>query len=140
MVVQEMDKDRLFHQVMHPAHSGIQRLRGRRHLGIGFGKQSIPDLRGKIDLPWGARHNVCRYQAMPQHAQMFRLGAFSANGGLVQHLRNGSIGFRIPFCLHGELERFETMVLGEIGHKGTEGEWVGSGVGEHLVQRWAHLA
>ena len=44
------------------------------------------------------------------------------------------VGQLVSIGFHGELERFEAVVLRQVGHEGSKGVWIGCGVCEDLFQ------
>lgn len=80
----------------------------------------------KVNLARAIRLNVGLDELLPQAADVIAIVE-----EVVLRLR---IGEPVAVGLHGELESLETVVLGEVGHKGTQGVGLGGRVCEDLLQ------
>lgn len=86
---------------------------------------------GKVDFPIAAGQDVGMHQLLPECADML-VSVSSGNGPM----RMQEVGMSSPVAIsvHGELERFEAVVLRQKGHKGGEGVWWGSRVEQDVSQ------
>lgn len=80
----------------------------------------------EIDFARAIRLNVGLNELLPQGTDVI---AIIEKIGL--RLR---VGQSVAVCLHGELEGLETVVLGEVGHEGTQGVGLRGRVCENLLQ------
>lgn len=133
MRVEKRQKDRLLHQIMDEFYGSVQGFGKRRVRKIGVSKDVIADLAGDVDLSWRSGQNVGGQQSLPEHTQMLAAGAVGDDGRFIQLAAQGIVCFPVPLGLQREFQGLQTVVLREIGHKGTKGVWGRCSVGQHLI-------
>ena len=136
--VEKGQEDGLLHQIVDESGGRVQDVGGRRERAVGVSEDVLADLTRHVDLAGGTRENVGGQQALPEHAHPLALGRISGDGRGSERVGDFGVGFPVTLGLQGEFQRLEAVVLGEIGHKGTEGVGGGGGVCEDLVQGRSH--
>lgn len=131
--LQERNQNGVVHEFVDDASSFGQLRRVRRVGAIGHAKEAISNLSRNVYFARGAGDYVDLHQLLPPCTNP--LPAVIRGGGVSEGLFvDGSIALSIK----GEFERLHAVVLGEIGHKGTQGPWRRGGIEKNLVEgRWA---
>lgn len=95
-------------------------------------EQMISNVSGDVDLSRGARDDVNLHELLPERANtvIAVLGAVRVLND--EFVVEGSVALGVE----GEFQAFHAMILGEVGHEGTEGPRRRSNIEENLAQRW----
>lgn len=131
--LQERNQDGVVHEFVYDSSSFGQFGRVRRVGAIGHAKEAISNLSRNVYFARGAGDYVDLHQLLPPCANP--LPAVIRGGGVRKGL---FVDGGIALSVKGELERLHAVVLGEVGHEGTQGPWRRGGVEKNLVEsRWA---
>lgn len=107
----------------------------RSRIPVGLTENVVPNGAGQVDLARRVGQDIRCEQSTPEHTQVlaFRDIHVRNRGWMTSQLKSDSIErLTVSLGLHGELQSLETVVLREIGHKGTEGVGRRCSIVEHL--------
>lgn len=131
--LQERNQDGVVHEFVDDASSFSQLGRVRGVGAIGHAKEAISNLSRNVYFARGAGDYVDLHQLLPPCTNP--LPAVIRRGGVSEGL---FVDGGVALSIKGELEGLHAVVLGEVGHEGTQCPWRRSGIEKNLVEgRWA---
>lgn len=102
---------------------------------VGEGEQGLADMAGDVNLAQAVGDDIGIHQPLPQHAEVTALFRVRWRRPCPRSAHHLVVPVPIPFGVHGELEVFQAMVLGQIGREGTQRPGSRGRIGQNFAQR-----